>query len=160
MITNEQFTLLAQKYIDMVFRLCVGCLNSRSEAEDAVQNTFLKLLTARKDFQSEEHIKHWLIRVAVNECRRALRSPWRHHGSIDDYTSALSFETPEHSELFYAVMDLPVKYRVPLFLYYYEGYSVEETAKAVGCPVSTAKTRLRRGRELLKKVLTEVDNNG
>ena len=158
MLTKEQFTCLAQKYIDTVFRVAFSYLKSHTEAEDVTQNVFLKLLSADKDFESEEHIKHWLIRVAINECKRALLSPLRRSESIEDYADTLSFSDPEHSELFYAVMALPKKYRVPVFLYYYEDYSTGEIAAMLGRSASTVCTQLDRARDMLRKTLQEAEN--
>lgn len=157
-MTNEQFTDLATKYIDTVFRVALGWLKNKDEAEDVTQNTLLKLYREPKPFQSEQHVKHWLIRVAINECKKTVRSPWRSHEPIADYANTLGFTTPEHSDLFYAVMDLPQKYRVPIFLYYYEDYSTAEISKLMGIPTPTVATRLRRGREQLKSKLQEADH--
>lgn len=157
MLTHEQFTRLAEKYIDTVFRVAFSYLRSPTEAEDIVQNVFMKLLTADKDFESEEHIKHWLIRVTANECKRHLRSPWRRLEPLEDYAASLPFAEPGHSELFQAVMALPRKYRVPLYLYYYEDWSTEEISAMLGRPKATVCTQLARGRELLRKILREDD---
>lgn len=102
---------------------------------------------------------HKDIRVTVNECKRAFLSPWKRTEPIEDYAEQLAFKTPEHSELFHAVMALPQKYRVPLFLHYYEGYSCEEISKFLGIPNATVRTRLRRGREQLKTDLQEANND-
>lgn len=81
------------------------------------------------------------------------------YNAIRAYAEQLAFKTPEHSELFHAVMALPQKYRVPLFLHYYEGYSCEEISQFLGIPNATVRTRLRRGREQLKTDLQEANNN-
>lgn len=125
MFTDEQFTRLAKTYIDTVFRVALNYLKSGTDADDVTQNVFLKLWKEKKPFDSEEHIRNWLIRVTINECKSLLRSPWRSSENIEDYARTLSFVTPEHSELFYAVMELPKKYRMPIYLYYYEGYVIE-----------------------------------
>lgn len=78
---------------------------------------------------------------------------------IVPYAEQLAFKTPEHSELFHAVMALPQKYRVPIFLHYYEGYSCEEISQFLGIPNATVRTRLRRGREQLKTNLQEANND-
>ena len=157
MFTDEQFTCLARKYIDTVFRVAFNYLKSAADADDATQNVFLKLWKERKPFDSEEHIRNWLIRLTINECKTLLRSPWRNAENIDDYARTLQFETQEHSELFYAVMELPGKYRMPIYLYYYEGYSTEEISSILSIPRATVATQLRRGRELLKTFLQEAD---
>ena len=160
MLTEEQFSYLAKEYMDTVFRLAFHYTKSRSESDDITQEVLLKLYRVDKAFESEDHVRHWLIRVTVNECKRAFLSPWKRTEPIEDYAEQLAFKTPEHSELFHAVMALPQKYRVPLFLYYYEGYSCEEISQFLGIPNATVRTRLRRGREQLKSedTLSEVMN--
>lgn len=159
MFTEEQFSHLAKKYMDTVFRLAFNYLKSQSEADDVTQEVLIKLYRTDKDFENEEHIKHWLIRVTINECKKAFLSPWKRIEPIEDYASTLSFTSPEHGELFYAVMDLPKKYRVPIFLYYYEDYSCEEISSFLSIANATVRTRLRRGREILKTKIQEGENN-
>lgn len=156
MLSNEQFTGLAQKYIDTVFRVALNCLRSPSDADDVTQNVFLKLFRETREFESEEHIKHWLIRVTINECRSFSRSPWRKNEPLEDYEGKLAMEQSGHSDLFYAVMELPTRYRVPIYLHYYEGYSTEEIGGILKIPKSTVCSQLKRGREMLRKTLTEV----
>ena len=159
MFTDEHFTCLANKYIDTVFRVALNYLRSGTEADDVTQNVFLKLWKEKKPFESEEHVRAWLIRVTINECKHVLRSPWRSAENFEDYAAKLSFVTPEHSELFYAVMDLPKKYRMPIYLYYYENYSTGEVAQILGIPRATVATHLRRGRMMLREILQEADAN-
>ena len=153
MLTNEQFTCLAEKYIDMVFRVAFNYLGSSSDADDVTQNVFLKLLMEHRSFESETHIKHWLIRVALNECKSLTRSKWWKTESYEDYAATLTFDEPGHSDLFYAVMALPKKYRLPIYLYHYEGYSTAEIAKMLGISVSAVCSQLERGRKKLKLML-------
>lgn len=155
MFTSEQFTALAKKYIDTVFRVALGYTKNPSDAEDVTQNVFLALLQTKKDFETEDHIRYWLIRVTVNECKKLFRSPWRAVVSLEEYAQTLSFESKTHSELFYAVMELPVKYRMPIYLFYYEDYSTEEIAGILQLPKGTVCTNLKRGREKLRKFLQE-----
>lgn len=157
MLNNEQFTCLAEKYIDTVFRVALNYLKSPEDAEDITQDVFLKLLKEENTFVSEKHVKHWLIRVTVNACKNVVRTKWWRAESFEEYAANLSFDAPDHSELFCAVMDLPKKYRLPIYLYHYEGYSTEEVAEILKIPRGTVCIRLKRGREILKKKLTEVD---
>lgn len=159
MLTNEQFTRYAGLYADSVFRLALNYMKNSADADDITQNVFLKLLREPKAFRSDDHVRYWLVRVTVNECKKMLRAPWRRTENIDDYAGKLSFAEPEHTELFHAVMALPQKYRVPIYLYYYEEYSTEEIAGMLKIPRATVCTQLRRGRELLRKNLQEVDAN-
>ena len=155
MLTEEQFSHLAKKYMDTVFRLAFNYTKSQTEADDVTQEVLIKLYRTDKEFESEKHIKHWIIRVTINECKKAFLSPWKRIEPIEDYASTLSFSSPEHSELFYAVMDLPKKYRVPIFLHYYEDYSCEEISSFLRIANATVRTRLRRGREMLKTKIKE-----
>lgn len=153
-MTNEQFTCLAQRYLDTVFRVAYNYIGSRADAEDITQNVFFKLLQSKRPFESEDHAKNWLIRVTVNECKNLVRAKWWKTESIEDHTLSLTFENPAHSDLYYAVMGLPKKYRLPLYLHYYEGYSTGEIGELLGIPKNTVCSNLKRGREQLKEILT------
>jgi RNA polymerase sigma factor, sigma-70 family len=158
MYTDEQFTSRAERYIDTVFRVAFSYMKSRADADDITQNALIKLYHSKKEFEDDAHVKHWLIRVTINECKKALLSPWRRSEPVENYASTLSFETEEHSEIFYAVMNLPRKYRVAVFLHYYEDYSADEISELLGIPKSTVYTHLKRGREKLKITLSEADD--
>ena len=101
-------------------------------------------------------MKHWLLRVAVNESRKLLRSFWRRHAvPLDESRDAPVFQDPAQSELFQAVMALDAKYRLTIYLYYYEGYAVQEIAKILGLSTGAVKTRLHRGRKALRMEMEE-----
>lgn len=160
MTDHENFTSLAERYMDMVYRIAFHDLRSPQDADDVTQEVFLRLLRTDAHFDSDCHAKHWLIRVTLNECKRLCRASWRRHTvPLTEYEETLHWETPEQSGLFQAVMSLPRKYRVPLYLYYYEGYSVNELAELLGRKVSTLQTQLARGREQLKHFLKEEWSN-
>ena len=159
MMNDEQFTRLVRRYIDTVFRVALNYLRNPADAEDITQTVFEKLLRERKAFESEEHIRNWLIRVAVNECKKLLRSPWRKVEAIEDYLTTVSFDNPAHSELYRAVMCLPKKYRIVIYLHYYEGYSTQEIGGIMKIPKNTVCSHLKRGRELLRKELQEVEGD-
>lgn len=158
-MTNEQFTCLAQRYLDTVFRVAYNYIGSRTDAEDITQNVFFKLLQSKKVFESDDHVKNWLIRVTVNECKNLVRAKWWKTESIEDHTLSLTFENPAHSDLYYAVMGLPKKYRLPIYLHYYEGYSTGEIGELLGIPKNTVCSNLKRGREQLKEILTGGEND-
>ena len=159
MMNSEQFTRYAENYIDTVFRVAFNYIKSAADAEDITQNVFVKLLKEEKPFESEEHVKRWLIRVAVNECKNMTKARWWRQENYYDYAATLSFDNPAHSDLFYAVMELPKKYRLPIYLHYYEEYSTQEIAEILKLPKNTVCAQRRRGRELLRKSLQEVDAN-
>ena len=150
MMTDQQFTLLAKRYMDTIFRLAFHYTKSQAEADNITQEVLLKLYRTDKSFESEAHIKHWLLRVTINACKKALLSPWRRTEPIGAHVAAPPFPSPEHSELMDAVLALPTKYRVPIDLDYYEDYSCDEVAALLHITSATVRTRLRRARALLK----------
>ena len=159
MITNEQYTCLVKKYIDTVFRIALNYTKSVHDAEDVTPNVFLALLRQKKPFEGEEHIRNWLIRVAVNECKKWYRSPWRKHISFEEYAAALPDITQGDRAVLEAVMALPRKYRMPIYLYYYEEYSTQEIADILKISKGTVCTNLSRGREMLKLSFQEDEDD-
>ena len=157
---REIVELIAGKYKGMIYRIALNYLRSPHDAEDIVQDVFFKLCQSTKVFESEEHLRYWLIRVTINASKNVLRLPWRKN---DEYTDALAshaFENPEQSALFAAAMGLSDKYRVPLYLFYYEDLPVREIAKLLGIAESAVTTRLSRARGQLKSVIGEEWKNG
>lgn len=157
-MTDQEFALAAERYMDTIFRVAYSYLRSKSDADDVTQDVLIQLYKTDTPFRDGEHLKRWLIRVTVNRCKNIFRSPWHRMEDIADYESALSFEAPECRELFDAVMALDKRYRVPvlLYYYYYEGYSQKEIAEMLAVPEETVRTRLFRARGKLKTSLTEV----
>lgn len=156
MFANEEFVRLAQLYMDAVFRLAFSYLKSQADADDVTQTVLLRLYETGKTFESDAHVKHWLLRVTVNECKTRWRSPWNRTENFEDFAGSLVFKEQRYSDLFEAIMALDKKYRTVIVLYYYEGYAVAEIAKLLGIPQGTVGTRLRRAREQLKRYLLEV----
>ena len=157
-LTDMEFETAVGRYGDTVFRLAYSYLKNRADAEDVMQETLLKLYLARKPFQSPEHERHWVVRVAVNESRRLLRSFWRSRAvPLDEQWDAPVSDDPAKRELFQAVMGLETKYRLTIYLYYYEGCSVKEVAAALHANPSTVQTWLQRARERLRRELSEEE---
>lgn len=94
MFSNEAFAQNAEKYMDTVFRVAYGWLKNPDDANDVTQDVLIELYKTDKAFESDAHLKNWLIRVTVNRCKMLFRSPWRRHEDIDDYAETLSFEQP------------------------------------------------------------------
>ena len=142
------------KYRDRVFAVGFNYFRNSMDADDVVQETFLKLLRSNKDFESEEHLRNWIMKVAVNECKRVTLSNWfKRKESLDDYADKLIFEEAGDRDLFDKVMRLPKNYRQVTHLFYYEGYSVKEIAGILGIRETTVTTRLSRARKKLKDQL-------
>jgi len=155
MLTEREYTQAAERYLDMVYRVALNWFGRPADAEDAAQEAMLRLWRTDTAFQSEEHLRRWLVKVTVNECKRIALRPWRSRTAALEECDGPVFEDRERRELFEAVMELPGKYRTPLYLYYYEGYAVNEVGELLDLRPSTVQTRLARGREKLKKMLTE-----
>lgn len=151
---------LVETYGDMLFRLCLVMLKNRADAEDAVQNTFLKYIRKPPSLEGPEHEKAWLIRVAANECRDMLRYGARHsHMDIDILQDMVSLgdtasqnDISESRDIVRALMDVPEKFRIVLILHYAEGYTTGEIAHIIGRSASAVKMRLKKGRELLEEI--------
>ena len=157
-LDQKVFTEIVQRWKDTVFRLAYSYMKSQSDADDITQNVFLKLYQSGNTFASEEHIRNWLIKVTSNECRSLLRSWWRKGEDIEQYAEKLSLE-PRQKELLEDVMQLPEKYRIPIYLFYYEEYTSEEIGEILHLPAATVRTRLARGRKQLRIRLGEDENS-
>ena len=148
--------VLVQKYKNALFAAAFSVCKNPQDAEDAVQEAFIEYHRRQKEFESEEHIKAWLLRVAINKARDISRSLFRKRSvPLEDYMETLAFESPEDAGLFETVMALPEKYRVVLHLFYYEDCSVKEIAALLSLREGSVKTRLSRGRAMLREILKE-----
>ena len=148
--------ILVDKYQDKLFAAAFSVCKNPQDAEDAVQESFISYHSSKKEFESEEHIKAWLLRVTINRAKNACRSLWRRVTvPLEDYADSLEFECRADRELFETVMSLPEKYRIVLHLYYFEDYPVKEIAKILSISESNVKVRLSRGRAMLKEILEE-----
>ena len=153
-VLNTNIEDIYIRYKDHVFAIGFSYFKNSIDADDIVQETFLKLMRSGKDFESEDHLRNWIIKVAVNECKRVTLSSWfRRKEALEDYTDKLIFQEPEDRDLFEAVMRLPKNYRQVTHLFYYEGYSVKEIAEILKIKESAVTTRLSRARKKLKEEL-------
>ena len=148
--------MLVEKYQDKLFAAAFSVCKNPQDAEDAVQECFISYHSSTKEFESEEHIKAWLLRVVINRAKNCCRSLWRRiNVPLDDYAETLQFECSEDKTLFETVMALPEKYRIVLHLYYYEDYPVREIAAILSLTESNVKVRLNRARAMLREILKE-----
>lgn len=153
---KETFTRAVEQYQNSIYRLALHTLGSGADAEDVVQEVFLRLFRRDEAFESEEHLRRWLLRVGANLCRDVLKSPWRRRRSpLPESLPAPAFEREDQRELYEAVMALEEKYRTVLYLFYYEDLPVKDIAGLLGLRTSAVTTRLSRGRERLKAALKE-----
>lgn len=154
-MSREEFEKIAEKYMDTIYRVAYSWMKNQHDANDVTQIVLLKFYKTTKSFESDDHIKNWLIKVTVNECKMIFRSPWSKTEDITDYAQTLGFEEEQHYDLFQAVMKLDKKYSVPLMLFYYDGYSTKEISAMIGVPEKTVSTRLFRAKAKLKNYLKE-----
>ena len=140
-----------EKYFNMVCKLALSQTKDRHAADDVAQNVFMRFLKTDTQFETEEHIKAWLIRVTINCSKSLFLSAWAK--KTVPLTEEIPFDSPEKSDVYYAVHALPQKYRAVIHLFYYEQMSVAEIAKCLDTKESTVKSQLHRGREMLKTML-------
>ena len=142
-------------YGNAVLRMCFLYLKDSHLAEDASQETFLKVYRNYAQFDGTAGEKTWVMRIAINVCKRQLRSPWRLLRAPQESLDSLRMEGPEPPDdtLVRAIQALPPKYREVIILYYYQEWRAWEIAQRLHVPVSTVTVRLSRARGLLRERL-------
>lgn len=155
---EEEYRAAVQRYRDMVWRVALNACRQTQDAEDVVQDVFLKLYTTRREFAGEEHLKHWLLRVTVNRCRTLLACPWRTRraDAVPDAPDPAQALDAGQRALYEAVRALPPGQRVALYLFYFEGYSTAEIAQLLHLRQTAVTTRLHRARTRLRALLEET----
>ena len=139
-----------KKYSKLLYKISILMLCSEQDAYDAVQESFLKYISAKMDFRDENHEKAWLTRVNINICKNMLRFR-RMHPTIEYETLALHYHEPEETGIMDALMALNAKDKEVLILYYIEGYSCREIAELLKTTESAIKKKLERARKRLKQ---------
>ncbi len=158
---NRRIDEAYDNYADMLYRLALTYMQNPDDAQDAVQDVFLKYMTAAPLLRDDEHERAWLIRVTVNRCcdllrRRKIRS----YVSLDEVPETAAEDTAlESSDVMHCLSKIPEKNRGAIVLHYLEGFSVEEVSRILGISQSAVKMRLARGREALKDLLSAEDNH-
>lgn len=149
---EEEYEAVVDTYSDMIFRIAYQNLFSVEDAQDVVQDVFLKLLKQKENcFHDEEHLKAWLIKVTINQCLDYKKSFFRKNTVALD-----NFEIPyeqEERQLMEELSRLPKEERNVLYLHYYEGYTIKEIAGILGKKQNTVNSKLTRGRNKLKQIL-------
>ena len=154
-LTQEQRTQAVERWGDMVWRLALARTASVPDAEDVFQEVFLRYFRHEERFHSDEYRKAWLLRCTINRCKSLLASPWRKRTVPLETAEEVGVED-DYREVYSAVLSLPEKYRAVIHLHYFEGLSVAEIAAALQSTEGTVKSRLSRGRALLRDMLEEV----
>ena len=144
-----------KEYADMLFRICIAVLKNEADAQDAVQETFLKYIQKAPQFENGQHEKAWLIRVTINTAKDMQKSSERKNLPICEDILYNQIDESQNTDngVLECVFNLEEKYRIIIHLYYYEEYSLKEIASILQLPLATVGTRLSRGRKNLKTML-------
>jgi RNA polymerase sigma-70 factor (ECF subfamily) len=143
-------------YSQSLIKIAFTYLKNIADAEEVTQEVFVAYLQKRPVFESSEHEKAWLIRTTINKSKNMLKTGW--FKSRNPVPEDLSYLPKEESEVLQAVLALDKKYRIPIHLHYYEGYSIQEIAVIMQAKPATVGTWLARGRLLLKEKIGGLDN--
>ncbi len=149
---------LVDAYADAILRLSYTYLKNIDDAQDICQTVFVKLLSEPRRFESAEHERAYVLRMASNACKDLLKSPWRKRTcGLDAVLEVPAPEAEDDGSVLAAVNALPAHYRTVIYLFYYEGYQAAEIGRILGVPTATVHTRLARGRARLKDILGGAD---
>ena len=150
---DKDFAEIYDRQFNMVYRICFSFLKNKEETEDAVQETFLRLLKCDNKFNDFMHEQAWLIRVAQNICKDHLKTKWNQRVPYEEYMKQEYNDFPIYNETLDAVLRLPNKYKSAIYLFYYEGHGCKEISQMLHIPNATVRFRLHQGRKILKQML-------
>ena len=148
------FEQIYESFVDDVYRLCLSFMKNIPDTEDVVQETFIRLYRSEKSFSSIKHIKGWLLVTASNLCKDHLRSHWHKRANLEKVEDYIGYEQP-YDEMIEIIQGLPEKYRIVVFLYYYEDYDTSEIAKFLRKSPRTIRLYLKKAREMLKGLIEQ-----
>lgn len=145
---------MTEKYFDMVYRLAFSRTKDSDHADDVCQDVFYKFLKTDKEFETEEHLKAWLIRVTINQSKSIFTNSWfKKTVPLSEKEDELIFTTPEKNDLYHVIKKLPQKYATVIHLFYYEDLPVAKIAQILDMKETTVKSHLHRARNMLKELL-------
>ena len=157
-ILDKQFIRVFDLYKNDIYRLVYSYTKNKSDSDDITQNTFIKLYNHNEILRrQDEDIKKWLIKVAINECKTFLLSSWKKKiiAFVEKQENTLSITLP-NNDLLEAILQLPKRYRIIIFLYYYEDYKIKEISEMLNLSITNIQTILSRARKKLKEILKEA----
>lgn len=152
-MNENEFINAVKRNNQRLFVIAFSYLKNKDDAEDVLQNTFLKLWKADKPFDSTKHIDKWLTTVCINDCKNNLNLFFRKQVPIDEIYDISSFDKPFNADLFNAISSLNKKERICIILFYYDDMPTKDISSVLGIKESTVKSILRRSREKLKQKL-------
>ncbi len=152
--TDDCFEQVMEKYSELIYRVAYANVRIKADADDVFQEVWSRYYQKNKTFESEEHRRNWLINVTLKCCKKIYSSARYKRTVLTDDLSLLQSQLPHKDfEIYNAVTNLPEKYRTPIYLYYYEGFSVNEISQMTNTNASTVRSHMKRGREKLKDIL-------
>lgn len=149
---NDDIKDVIERYTRMVYGIALTHVKNQADADDVFQDVFLIYFQKNKAFNSEEHRKAWLINTALNCCRKIINSTWRKKTVPFEEQSGkvFQFTLNEENLVFIALQELPQKYRIVLYLFYYEEFSIDEISGILKIKPGTIRVQLMRGREFMR----------
>lgn len=158
-MSENEFINIVKRNNQRIYLLALSYTKSRTDAEDIMQNVFMKLWKCSKPFENENHINKWLTTVCVNECKDYIKNPFRKRNiPIEEAVNIFAYDKTGNIDLFNAVMSLPTKERTVIHLFYYEDMSINDISDILKIKESAVKTRLFRARKKLKLFLGDEWN--
>ena len=151
--TDKEVNEIYDRHKKTLYRICFAYMKNHTDTEDAVQDTFFKLIESAPRFENEAHEKAWLIRTASNVCKNELKHWRRKVENIEDHFDIDGDDGIRTNDILDAVFDLPDKYKTVTYLYYYDGYTTPEIAEILKKPQSTIRNYLHEARVILKERL-------
>lgn len=152
-MTENEFISAVKRNNHRLFLIAFSYLQNKDDAEDVMQNTFMKLWKNNTSFENTEHMDKWLTKICVNECKDVFKQLFRKHTSLEDAYDISTFDEYFNIDLFNAVSSLPKKERIVVHFFYYEDMPIKEISTLLGIKEGTIKSLLHRSREKLKQKL-------
>lgn len=151
---KQYFSDMYEKHAKSVYGISLMYLKSKEDAEEAVTETFIRVMTAKASFENEYHERAYILKCAANVCKNLLKSSW-HKNVVCNDDVLMYITAPEDKSIMEEILSLPPKYRAVIYMHYYEGYKAQEIADIMHVSLSAVLSRLSRGRKKLKDILTE-----
>lgn len=152
-VKEVSYKSIYERNRNIVWHICLAFMKNSHDAEDALQETFLRMIQSEKKFDNAEHEKAWLIVTAQNVCKNMLKSWWRKREEIENHEEKIITGAYEIDSTLQVVMNLPNKYKVPMYMYYYLDYDSAEIASILHKPKSTIRNYLSKARMAMKEML-------
>lgn len=152
-MTEEKFIHAVKRNSQRLFVIAFSYLKNKHDAEDALQNAFLKLWKSKIEFNDDFGIDKWLTKVLVNDCKNFFNLSFRQNKSIEEVYDVSTFDKYFNVDLYNAVMSLNKKERLCVILFYYDDLTISDISKVTGIKESTVKSLLKRSRNKLKLML-------